>query len=66
MNEEQPPMLDDTEQVIEDLVKQKKVRPVDLLANLYGGNTRAERRAFKSRLLNLARREARAAARRKA
>jgi DNA polymerase I-like protein with 3'-5' exonuclease and polymerase domains len=37
----------------------KKVKPIDLLAAMYGGVTRAERRAFKSRLLRLARQEAR-------
>lgn len=43
----------------------RKRAPIDVLAEIYGGNTRKERRAFKSRLKNLARKEARKTQRRK-
>lgn len=43
----------------------KKRRPIDVLAVAYGGETRAQRRAFKSRLKRLVRQEARKQARSK-
>lgn len=47
------------EQHIEQMEGARQRAPIDVLAEAYGGKTRKERRAFKSRLKRLVRKEAR-------
>lgn len=52
-------------QELEEATGARKRAPIDVLAEAFGGSTRADRRAFKSRLKRLVRKEARAKMRKK-